>query len=39
VLASIALSNRANDKVRNLSGGQMRRVEIASALLIGTVCS
>ena len=29
----IALSNRANDKVRNLSGGQMRRVEIARALL------
>ena len=33
VLARIALSNRANDKVRNLSGGQMRRVEIARALL------
>ena len=31
VLARIALSNRANDKVRNLSGGQMRRVEIARA--------
>src|SRR6266404_6702808 len=29
VLARIALSDRANDKVRNLSGGQMRRVEIA----------
>src|SRR5437870_1125227 len=33
VLARIALSNRANDKVRNLSGGQMRRLEIARALL------
>ena len=33
VLARIALSDRANDKVRNLSGGQMRRVEIARALL------
>ena len=33
VLARIALSERANDKVRNLSGGQMRRVEIARALL------
>src|SRR5712691_19781 len=33
VLARIALSNRANDKARNLSGGQMRRVEIARALL------
>ena len=29
----IALSERANDKVRNLSGGQMRHVEIARALL------
>src|SRR5438105_231586 len=29
VLAQVALSNRATDKVRNLSGGQMRRVEIA----------
>ena len=33
VLARIALADRANDKVRNLSGGQMRRVEIARALL------
>jgi ABC-2 type transport system ATP-binding protein len=33
VLARIALSDRTNDKVRNLSGGQMRRVEIARALL------
>jgi ABC-2 type transport system ATP-binding protein len=33
VLARIVLSDRANDKVRNLSGGQMRRVEIARALL------
>jgi ABC-2 type transport system ATP-binding protein len=33
VLARIALRDRARDKVRNLSGGQMRRVEIARALL------
>jgi ABC-2 type transport system ATP-binding protein len=33
VLERIALSERANDKVRNLSGGQMRQVEIARALL------
>ena len=33
VLARIVLSERANDKVRNLSGGQMRRLEIARALL------
>jgi ABC-2 type transport system ATP-binding protein len=33
VLARIALSDRSHDKVRNLSGGQMRRVEIARALL------
>jgi ABC-2 type transport system ATP-binding protein len=33
VLAGIALSDRARDKVRKLSGGQMRRVEIARALL------
>ena len=33
VLDRIALSERAKDKVRNLSGGQMRRVEIARALL------
>lgn len=35
VLARVALSDRANDKVRDLSGGQMRRVEIARALLHG----
>jgi ABC-2 type transport system ATP-binding protein len=33
VLGRIALADRANDKVRDLSGGQMRRVEIARALL------
>jgi ABC-2 type transport system ATP-binding protein len=33
VLARIDLSERADDKVRNLSGGQMRRLEIARALL------
>jgi ABC-2 type transport system ATP-binding protein len=33
MLARIALSERAKDKVRDLSGGQMRRVEIARALL------
>ena len=33
VLARIALSDRSHDKVRNLSGGQMRRVEIARALV------
>jgi ABC-2 type transport system ATP-binding protein len=33
VLARIGLSDRAGEKVRNLSGGQMRRVEIARALL------
>jgi ABC-2 type transport system ATP-binding protein len=33
VLGQIALLDRAGDKVRNLSGGQMRRVEIARALL------
>jgi ABC-2 type transport system ATP-binding protein len=33
VLARIALADRAKDKVRNLSGGQMRRLEIARALL------
>jgi ABC-2 type transport system ATP-binding protein len=32
-LARIALSDRAREKVRSLSGGQMRRVEIARALL------
>jgi ABC-2 type transport system ATP-binding protein len=33
MLHQIDLANRAHDKVRNLSGGQMRRVEIARALL------
>ena len=33
MLGQIALADRANDKVRDLSGGQMRRVEIARALL------
>jgi ABC-2 type transport system ATP-binding protein len=32
-LAQVALADRAHDKVRDLSGGQMRRVEIARALL------
>jgi ABC-2 type transport system ATP-binding protein len=33
LLAAVELGDRAKDKVRNLSGGQMRRVEIARALL------
>jgi ABC-2 type transport system ATP-binding protein len=33
VLAGIELADRAKDKVRDLSGGQVRRVEIARALL------
>jgi ABC-2 type transport system ATP-binding protein len=33
VLGRVALSDRARDKVRDLSGGQMRRTEIARALL------
>src|SRR5215467_6316392 len=33
LLARIALSDRVNEKIRNLSGGQMRRIEIARALL------
>ncbi len=33
VLAQVALGGRASEKARNLSGGQMRRVEIARALL------
>jgi len=33
VLMRIALKERAHDKIRNLSGGHMRRVEIARALL------
>ena len=32
-LARIGLADRAGEKVRNLSGGQMRRVEIARSLL------
>jgi ABC-2 type transport system ATP-binding protein len=34
-LARAGLAERANDKARDLSGGQMRRVEIARALLHG----
>ena len=33
MLARIALADRAGSKVRDLSGGQMRRLEIARALL------
>ena len=33
MLTQIAMSDRANEKVRDLSGGQMRRVEISRALL------
>jgi len=33
VLAQVELAERARDKARDLSGGQMRRVEIARALL------
>jgi ABC-2 type transport system ATP-binding protein len=33
MLSGIGLADRLHDKVRNLSGGQMRRVEIARALL------
>ncbi|MGH7119682.1 MAG: ABC transporter ATP-binding protein [Acetobacteraceae bacterium] len=33
VLADVGLSERARDKARRLSGGQMRRVEIARALI------
>jgi ABC-2 type transport system ATP-binding protein len=33
VLGDVELADRAGDKARNLSGGQMRRVEIARALL------
>ena len=33
LLQQVGLADRAHDKVRNLSGGQMRRVEIARALL------
>lgn len=35
VLAQINLTDRAGSKVRDLSGGQMRRLEIARALLHG----
>ena len=34
-LTQLGLADRANDKVRALSGGQMRRVEIARALMHG----
>jgi ABC-2 type transport system ATP-binding protein len=33
LLDAVSLADRANDKVRDLSGGQMRRVEISRALL------
>lgn len=33
VLEKVAMAGRAHDKARDLSGGQMRRVEIARALL------
>ena len=33
VLARVGMADRAADKARNLSGGQMRRIEIARALL------
>ena len=33
LLEAVGLADRAGEKVRNLSGGQMRRVEIARALL------
>jgi len=33
LLQQVALAHRAGDRVRDLSGGQMRRVEIARALL------
>jgi ABC-2 type transport system ATP-binding protein len=33
VLARVALADRVHDKVRDLSGGQLRRVEISRALL------
>lgn len=33
LLSSVGMADRLNDKARSLSGGQMRRVEIARALL------
>jgi ABC-2 type transport system ATP-binding protein len=33
LLSSMTLANRTHDKARNLSGGEMRRVEIARAML------
>ncbi|MDI7864163.1 ATP-binding cassette domain-containing protein [Rhizobiaceae bacterium n13] len=33
LLAQVDMTNRLNDKARSLSGGQMRRIEIARALL------
>jgi ABC-2 type transport system ATP-binding protein len=38
VLAQVGLAERAGDKVRALSGGQTRRVEIARALLHDPAC-
>lgn len=38
VLAMVDLVDRAPDKVRTLSGGQQRRVEIARALMHGPAC-
>ena len=37
-LAKVGLAERADDKVRALSGGQARRVEIARALLHDPAC-
>lgn len=37
-LVSVGLADRARDKVRTLSGGQARRLEIARALLHGPAC-
>ena len=37
-LAKVGLAERAGDKVRTLSGGQARRVEIARALLHDPAC-
>ncbi|KRE15796.1 ABC transporter ATP-binding protein [Bosea sp. Root381] len=38
LLATVGLGDKAHDKVRALSGGQARRVEIARALLHGPRC-